>query len=291
MSTSKEIAGFTNSNAKTVFWPSIGKSLLYLVLFFWALVSIFPFWWLLVCATRKTGDMFNIPLPLLPGTSLLDNIKGLFTSTLFLRQFINSIFVGITGTASQLFLASLAGYAFAKFDVRHKEKFFLIILATMMIPGQLTLIPGFLLMSRFHWLNTYWALLIPGLVGAFGIFWMRQYINEAVPSELLDSARVDGCHELMIFLRIVFPVITPALAALGTFTFLGWWNDFLWPMIVMREPAMYTLPVALRFLITNYMFDYSKFMVGTALATFPMIVAFLVASKKFIAGLTAGALK
>ena len=268
-----------------------GKFLLYAILIFWAVVSIFPFWWMLVCATRTTGEMFNIPLPLVPGPSLLQNLRGLLKVTPFARQYFNSVFVAVAGTAAQLFLASLSGYAFAKFDVRGKERFFLIILATMMIPSQLTLIPGFLLMSKLHWLNTYYALLVPGLVGAFGIFWMRQYIAEAVPSELLDSARVDGCHEFIIFTRIVLPIITPALAALGTFTYLGFWNDFLWPLIVLREPGMYTLPVALRFLTTTYMFDYSKFMIGTTLATFPMILAYLFASRKFIAGLTAGALK
>jgi len=167
-------------------------------------------------------------------------------------------------------------------------------LATMMIPWMVGIIPWFILISKWlHWINRYEALIIPGAASAFGIFWMRQYIQETVPTELLDAARIDGCPEFWIFFRVVAPLLAPAYGALGIMTFMGSWNAFMGPLLVMQEKVMYTLPVALALLRMNPQrgYDAGVLMLGTSMAVLPVLVVFLMAAKRFMAGLTAGALK
>jgi cellobiose transport system permease protein len=270
---------------------SLTRGLVVALFCFWAVVSLFPFYWMLVAATRTTSEMFDIPLPVTPDGAFLANMTAMLAEIPFWRAMFNSFFVAIAGTALGLFFESLAGYAFARMEAPGRTALFGFVLATIMIPAQLGIIPLYLMMGKLHWINDYRALLIPGAVNAFGIFWMRQYALSAVPSELIDAARIDGAHEFTIYWRVAMPLLAPATGTLGILTFLGYWNWFIWPLVVMTNPDMYTLPVALRFLITSFQFDYSKFMAGTALATLPLLVAFAVASRQFMRGLTLGALK
>jgi ABC-type glycerol-3-phosphate transport system permease component len=175
-----------------------------------------------------------------------------------------------------------------------RDKLFALMLATMMVPWMAGIVPWFILLSKWlHWINHYEALIIPGAASAFGIFWMRQYVQETVPSELLDAARIDGCPEFLIFFRVVAPLLAPAFGALGIMTFMGSWNGFLGPLLVMQEKTMYTLPVALALLRMDPQrgYDAGALMLGTGMAVLPILFVFLLAARHFMAGLTAGALK
>ena len=230
----------------------VGGTITYIVLTVMALISVFPFWWMIVASTRRSETILTTPPPLLPGSDLLTNYNELFQQINFWRAMFNSLFVGGVGTVLVLFFCSLGGYAFSKFQFPGKNKLFATMLATMMIPGILGIIPSFMLMRWLHWLNTYLPLLIPGAANAFGIFWMRQYIDSSIPNDLMDAARIDGAHEFRIYWNVILPVITPALAALAIMTFMGKWNEFFFPLIILKDPAKFTLPVALASLQSIY---------------------------------------
>jgi ABC-type glycerol-3-phosphate transport system permease component len=212
----------------------------------------------------------------------------------FWRIFLNSVFVAVTHTILALLFCSMGGYAFAMYRFPGRNWLFALMLATMMIPWMAGIVPWFILISKWlHWINRYEALIIPGAASALGIFWMRQYIQESIPAELLDAARIDGCPEYTIFFRVVAPLLLPAFAALGIMIYVGNWNAFLGPLLVIQEKTMYTLPVALSLLRMDPKrgFDAGVLMLGTALATLPMLIVFLLASRRFMAGLTIGAVK
>src|SRR5919202_6032403 len=234
-----------------------------------ALISVFPFWWMIVASTRRSETILTIPPPLLPGSNLMTNYNDLFAQISFWRAMFNSVFVGGVGTVLVLFFCSLGGYVFSKFQFPGKNKLFGLMLATMMIPGILGIIPSFMLMKWLGWLNTYLPLIVPGVANAFGIFWMRQYIEGAIPNDLMDAARIDGAHEFRIYWNIVFPVITPALAALAIMTFMGKWNEFFWPLVVLWDEARYTLPVALASLQNLYGQEEGVRMLGATIAILP----------------------
>lgn len=272
----------------------IGRVLFHALLLFGAFLSAFPFYWMLVLATHSTMEIFRWPPMFLPGAKTLENYRGMMGIIPFWRNFFNSAFVATTHTALSLLFCSMGGYAFAMYRFPGRDKLFALMLATMMIPWMAGIIPWFILISKWlHWINRYEALIIPGAASAFGIFWMRQYIQETVPVELLDAARIDGCPEFWIFFRVVAPLLAPAYGALGIMTFMGSWNAFMGPLLVMQEKVMYTLPVALALLRMNPQrgYDAGVLMLGTSMAVLPVLIVFLMAAKRFMAGLTAGALK
>ncbi|KKC48687.1 MULTISPECIES: carbohydrate ABC transporter permease [Paenibacillus] len=255
------------------------------------LISIFPFYWLLVMATRTTSDIYSFPPKLWFGTQLLDNIGRVFDNVDFFGAFWNTLFVASACTLLVLFFDSLAGFTFAKFDFPGKKMLFVLLLATMMAPSQLSLVPSFVIMAKFGWVGTFKALIIPGMANAFGIFWIRQYAQESVPSELLDAGRIDGCGFLRLYWNVALPILRPALSFLGAFTFIGAWNDYLWPLIILTDERKYTLQVALASLNGIYVTDYSMVIAGTLLAVIPLILLFLFISKQFISDIAAGAIK
>lgn len=278
--------------------PSTGSGLswlnaigLYGVLTFVALVAIFPFYWMLIASTHRSATILTTPPPLLPGTALAQNYQELMAGVPFWRNMANSLFVAGSTTLLVLFFCSLAGFAFAKYEFRGRNMLFTLMLATMMIPNVLGIIPSFMLMRWLGWLNSYLPLIVPSAVSAFGIFWMRQYIQDAVPNDLLDAARIDGAHEFRIYWSVVLPVITPALAALAIMTFMAKWNDFFWPLLILKDKAKYTLPVALSTLQGLYSREEGVRLLGASLAVLPMLLVFLLAARRFMAGLTAGAVK
>jgi ABC-type glycerol-3-phosphate transport system permease component len=269
----------------------VGGVFTYAALTAMALISVFPFWWMIVASTRRSETILTLPPPLIPGSDLMTNYNEMFQQINFWRAMFNSVFVGGVGTVLVLFFCSLGGYAFSKFQFPGKNKLFGLMLATMMIPGILGIIPSFMLMKWLGWLDSYLPLLVPGAANAFGIFWMRQYIDSSIPNDLMDAARIDGAHEFRIYWNVILPVITPALAALAIMTFMGKWNDFFWPLLILKDPSKFTLPVALASLQNLYGNQVGVQMLGATMAILPVMIVFLMSARKFMAGLTAGAVK
>ena len=269
------------------------RVVLYAILIVGAILSFLPFYWMLILATHNTQTIFRYPPPLLPGTSLVQNYLNMLEVIPFWRNFLNSAVVASISTLLTLLFCSMGGYAFAMYKFPGRDKLFGMLLGTMMVPFLVMLIPWFIIISRVGWLNDLKALIVPGAVSAFGIFWMRQYISSNISSELLDAARVDGCSEFMIFFRVVAPLLGPAFGALGIMTFMGHWNAFFFPLLVLKKTEAATLPLALQILRGDPYRggDYGVLMFGTALAMLPVLIIFWAASKQFISGLTAGALK
>lgn len=218
------------------------------------------------------------------------NYRNLWKTVPYNRYFINSVFIATASTLLTLFFCSLGGYAFAKYDFRGQKILFGILLASMMVPFQVLLVPLFGLMYDIGWLNSYKAIIIPFSVGAFGVFLMRQFIV-SIPSELLDAARIDGCSEFGIYYRVVLPIIKPALGALTIYSFLGSWNGYLWPLIILRDEAKYTLPIGLANLVGIYRQDYGMLMAGTLLSLMPIVILFLAMQREFVQGITLGSVK
>ncbi len=221
---------------------------------------------------------------------LTSNYRNLWKAVPYNRYFVNSVFIATASTLLTLFFCSLGGYAFAKYQFRGKTILFGILLASMMIPFQVLLVPLFGLMYDIGWLNSYKAIIIPFSVSAFGVFLMRQFIV-TIPSELLDAARIDGCSEFGIYYRIVLPIIKPALGALTIYSFLSSWNGYLWPLIVLRDEAKYTLPIGLANLVGVYRQEYGMLMAGTLLSLLPIVVLFLAMQREFVQGITLGGVK
>ncbi|MGW2253378.1 carbohydrate ABC transporter permease [Kitasatospora sp. NPDC001660] len=254
-------------------------------------LSVGPFYWLVIATTRKDTEIFDWPPKLLPGGHLGDNIDRLQRKVGLLRVLANSLLVAGVQTIGALIVALLAGYAFAKFRFRGRSLLFGLLLSTLVVPEQVMLVPLFKMMMSFGLLDSYQAVILPGLCVPFAIFLMRQSLS-GMPDELLDAARVDGAGEFRVLWSVVVPVMRPVLAALAIFLFLGSWNQFVWPLIALRSPDMHTLPVAIATLYGNKSTtDYGAILTGTALSTLPMMVLFLVLQRQFISGLLAGATK
>ncbi len=270
---------------------TVGRGGAYLLVAAGALLMLAPFYFMFVFATQSRTEIFSMPPPLWFGDDFLANLKILTERIPFWRNLGWSLYVALMSTALTLLFCSMGGYAFACFDFRHKNALFAFVLGTMLLPGFMNMIPSFMIMDTLGWIDQPRALYIPGAASAFGIFLMRQYVGSAVPRELVEAARMDGCSELGIYWRIVLPLLKPALGTLGLITFIASWNNFIGPLIVMRSPEMYTLPLALRSLQSPVDTEWGALMAGSAIATIPLLVLFAVSSRQLIAGLTAGAVK
>lgn len=256
-----------------------------------AVVMLLPFYFMFVFASHSRTEIFNLPPPLFFGDSFMANMDILTTKIPFWRSLGWSLYVGLASTALTLLFCSMGGYAFAMFDFRFKQPLFTLVMGTMLLPSFLGMIPSFMIMDAFGWIDQPRALYIPGAASAFGIFMMRQFITSAIPRELIEAARMDGCGELGIYWRIVVPLLKPAMGTLGLITFIASWNNFIGPLIVMRSPEMYTLPLALRSMQSPVNTEWGAVMAGSAIATLPLLVLFAISSRRLIDGLTAGAVK
>jgi cellobiose transport system permease protein len=267
--------------------------LTYLALLLATGLSIFPIWWMFVVASRSSDAMGQLPPPITPGGNLGANISRLFDNTdaYFLTGLINSTVVAGTVTVSVVFFSSLAGFAFAKLRFRGRNALLLVIIATMMVPTQLGVIPLYLLMTRLHWNDRLPAVIVPALVTGFGVFMMRQYAGQAVSDELIEAARMDGCGTARIWFHVVLPALRPAAAVLGLLTFMTTWNDFLWPYAVLNDPANPTVQLSLRALSDGYYQDMSQVFTGTAIATLPLLLVFVLFGRQIIGGIMEGAVK
>jgi lactose/L-arabinose transport system permease protein len=264
---------------------------LYLFLGIWGVVSVYPFYWMLTASTLKEELIFKVPPRWLPGVNWLENLQDLQDKMPVWHALFNSLFVSGVTTISTVFLSALAGYAFAKFRFKFREPLFFLIMLTMMLPQQITLVPLFIIMTKLGWINTYWALIVPFLVTGFGVFLMRQQMM-AFPDELLYVARIDGCSEFGTFMRIVLPNMKPACAALGIVTFMHQWGNFIWPLIIVNSKDMYTLPLMLSMMVEpGNVVRYGAVMVAAVIGLLPMIVLFLFFQKYFVSGMFSGSLK
>lgn len=260
----------------------IKEGLFYLCLTFGGLIIIFPFLWMLATSLKTGVDVFNMSL--IPKVVTFHNYHQVFQSTNFLLWFKNSLVVAGVTAISVLFFDTLVGYTFAKLEFKGKNFLFFLILSTLMIPTEMLVIPWYLMSSHCGWTNTYWSLLFPGLTSAFGIFLMKQFF-EGVPKDLLEASRIDGLSEFGIFLRVGTPLVKPALSALGIFTFLGNWNAFLWPVIVIDRPEIYTLPVGLALFSGELYNQWDLIMTGASIATIPVLIVFFIFQKQIIEGI------
>lgn len=263
---------------------------LYLLLAIGAVLSLIPFVWMLIASTRRTQDLFASPLPVLPGVELWANLARLQAETGFGRVMLNSLGVAAGYTVFSALVSLMCGYGLAKYRFRGRGVLFGMVLVTMMIPMQVLLVPLFQMMASLGWIDSYQALIVPFLANAFGIFLMRQAFLD-FPDSLIEAARIDGAGELKTFYGIVLPVARPQIAALVIYTFVSQWNAFIWPLLMLNTEEKYTVPVALNTMIGLSRIDYSGLMLGSLLATLPLLLVFVLFQRQFVAGLLGGAVK
>ncbi|MFO7633951.1 MAG: carbohydrate ABC transporter permease [Caldilinea sp.] len=268
------------------------RAIVYLGLLVFAVLVGAPFVYMITGSFKFNADIFSYPLTFIPRNPTLDNYARLLSGSEipYVRQFANSLFVATTQTLLTLFVASTVGWGFAKYEFRGKRVLFGVLLATLTFPFQLTLVPLFLMMVNIRWLDTYWAIIIPGAVSAFGAFFMRQSML-AVPNDLIDAARIDGASEWGIYWRVGLPLSSGALSVLSVLVFLGSWNDYLWPLIVLRSAEMFTYPVGLATLIGLYKIEYGMILAGAFIATLPILAIFIAGRNLLLNNLTVGAIK
>ena len=267
-------------------------ALTYLALVAAALVFLAPLYWLLASAFKSQERIYALPPELVPLPPVLGNFGDVFEQTRLTRAFVNSTVIAVAHVALTLFLCSLAGFAFAAYKAAPGARWlFAGVLGTMMIPGAVTLVPVFVLLSGLRAVDTYWAMIIPGAANAFGIFWMRQYFAANVPADLYSAARIDGCGEFGIYWRVALPLARPALGALGVLTLIANWNNLMWAFVVLRSEHMQTMPLLIYLLQGETLTPWGMLMAAGVLATAPLVIAFLLFQKAFVGGMTAGAVK
>jgi cellobiose transport system permease protein len=265
----------------------------YLALVVVLLFSAFPLYWMFVVATSTDEAVSSIPPTVLPGGELMNNLREVFTlqEVYFAASLINSTIVSGVVTASVLFFCSLAGFAFAKLRFRARNALMIVVILTLTVPNQLGVVALYILMGKLGWNGTLLAVIAPGLVTAFGVFYMRQFIQHAVPDELIESARMDGALTLRIYWSIVVPAIRPALAVLGLLTFVATWNDFQWPLITLNGTEFPTSMVALSDLASGNYVIYRRVLAGAFVATVPLLVLLLIGGRQIVRGIMEGAVK
>lgn len=261
---------------------------LVVILLLGGLLMIFPFAWMVSSSFKRPQDIYS--LSLIPPVFTLDSYRQVLNDTSYIRWFLNSLIIATITTASVAFFDSLAGYTLAKFKFPGVTLIFVLILSTLMVPTEMLVIPWFMMSIELHWTNSYWGVMFPGVISAFGVFLMRQFFM-GVPNELLDAARLDGFNEFQIFWKIAMPLVRPATAALCIFTFLGNWNAYIWPLIVIRSEEMRTLPVGVAFFSSENQARFDLIMAAASLATVPVIIIFLIFQKQIIKGIALAGLK
>jgi multiple sugar transport system permease protein len=294
---------------------SPGRWLIYLVLVAGAIIFIAPFAWLLSASFQGIDEIFSQPPQWIPHHATTAGYKQFLNlghlsnaqrgqGTGDWKWFANSAFVAISVTVLQTFFNALAAYVFAKRKFPGRNAIFMVFLATMMVPGQVTLIPNYIITKHIPlfggnnilgngghgWLDSYWGLIMPGAVSAFGIFLLRQYMM-SIPDELLDAARIDGANEFRIFWTIVLPLCAPALAASAIFTFQAAWEDFLWPLIIISSPDKYTAPLGLALFVVKNQTSWNLLFAGSVISTLPMVLIFVIFQRRFIKGIALSGLK
>jgi len=267
-----------------------GKALLYGLLTFIAVFMMLPFIWMLRTSLMPQGEIFGSPPILISRNMSLDGYRYIVENGV-LKSLWSTFFVAFSTTALSLFFCSLGGYGFAKHRFPGRNPLFAFLLATMIIPGAVTMVPTYVIMTKLKWLDTFKPLIVPGVANAFGIFFMRQYIG-TISDELLDAARIDGCGEFGIFWRIILPICVPGLTSLGIIFFMGAWNNYLGPLIYLRSSEKFTLPLFMMQMTGPPGYSLYRELMGVAvLSVVPLLVIFLFFQRRFTEGITAGAIK
>ena len=266
------------------------KAMLYGLLTLTAIFMMLPFVWMLRTSFMPQGEIFGIPPKLFSPNMSLDGYRYIVDYGV-LRSLWNTFFVAFSGTTLSLFFCSLGGYGFAKYRFPGRGALFAFLLGTMIIPGTVTMVPTYIIMVKLKWVGSFWPLIIPGAANAFGIFFMRQYIG-TISDELLDAARIDGCSEFGIFWRIILPICVPGLTSLGLIFFMASWNNYLGPLIYLKSPEKFTLPLFMMQMSGPPGYSlYREWMAVAVVSVVPLLIIFLIFQRRFTEGITAGALK
>jgi multiple sugar transport system permease protein len=281
-----------------------GTTTTYLLLAVGSLIFVAPFAWMVVSSLQSVQDMFRWPPSWIPANPTLDNYWDFFAKERIGRYLLNSVFVALTITTLQLFFNALSAYTFAKRRFPGRDFIFLMFLGTMMIPGQVTQVPVYIILKHIPffggndllgngghgWLDSYWGLIVPSAVSTFGIFLLRQYMK-TIPDDLLDAARLDGAGHFRMFLQIVLPLSKPAIAALGIFTFTAAWDEFYWPLIIISSQDLFTLPLGLAMFVVKNRTAWDLLMAGSVVATLPVLIVFLFFQRHFVQGIAITGMK
>lgn len=264
----------------------------YLLLLTGAVSMLVPFLWMLLTSLMPSSQIFAYPPVIIPKPVMFSNYTDVAKTIPIAQYFFNSALVALLTTAGQIVIASMAAYAFARLKFRGRDFLFFVVLATMMIPPQVNIVPLFFIMREFHWIDTYYALVVPGLFGGFGIFLLRQWFK-GLSQELEESAKIDGCNPFQTFTKVILPLSFPALATLGIFTFISSWNNFLWPLIVTNSDQMRTLPVGIAIFKGSFRetTEWGQLMACAVISVIPVIGVFLLGQKYFIKGIMTGGVK
>lgn len=264
----------------------------YTILVLGALSMLIPFLWMLCVSLMTNDQIFQYPPTAIPQPFITENYANVFNALAIKKYFLNSLFVATLTTIGQVFISAMAGYAFARLNFKYKEPLFILILITMMVPPQVNIIPLFFLIRELNWIDTYQALIIPGLFGGFGVFMMRQWFK-SLPKDLEEAAKIDGCNTYTIFFKIAMPLAIPAIMTLTIFTFITTWNSFMWPLIITNSDAMRTLPIGLANFKGSFreVTQWGELMAYSVICSLPVIIVFLLGKKYFINDVLNGSVK
>jgi len=271
---------------KKTIWKKIA---LFLVMAVISLVALAPFWFMINMGTYKSTELYT-GVKLIPSNYVVENFKSLMAIDFF-RYYINSLIVAISSSTLTVFVCALCGYALSKYEFKGRKTMISLVMLTMMVPTQLSLVGFAIEMNQFNWLNTLLPLIIPAAASPFGVFWIRQFTRDSIPDSVIESARLDGCGDFTIFLKIAFPFMKPACMTLLMLSFLWSWNSFILPMIILTDQRLYTITLGIRQLATQFMTDLGAQILGLTLATIPMLILFGMFSKNLISGLASAAVK
>lgn len=266
--------------------------LMYLILIGISLFMLLPFIWMLSTSLKPAEEIFHIPPILVSRNMSLSSYVELFTNRNILRVLGNTLLIATLSTFLSLLCSSMAGFGFAKYEFRGKGGLFAFLLATLVVPFTVTMVPLFIMMTWLNWVDTIWPLVVPGAASAFGVFFMRQYIS-SINDELLDAARIDGTGEFMIYWRIILPIVAPGLTSLGLIFFMSSWNAFVWPLVILKSPENFTLPIAINSYVAGTIGRpvYNLQMAASVISILPLMIVFLVFQRRYFEGITAGAIK
>jgi len=268
----------------------VRRAVIFLALTIGAIVTVVPLLWMISASLMPQGEATAFPPRLVPSRVTFEHYRSLFTNLNLGRAFLNSMFVALVGTFTSLLFNSMAGYAFAKLRFGGRDRMFGLLVAAMVIPAQVAMLPLFLMLKSIGLVNTWLGVLIPYMAGIYSVFLVRQFML-SIPDDLLAAARIDGASELRIYWSIVLPVARPVLATLAIFTFMNAWNDFMWPLIILTDDDKYTMPLAIANLSGEHALDLELMMASAVLTVIPVLSLFFVLQKQYIAGLTSGSVK
>jgi multiple sugar transport system permease protein len=266
------------------------RLLLHALLAAGVVLTLAPLLWMLSASLMPAGEASVYPPRLVPSAITLEHYVDLFSRLNLARYFFNSLVIAGAITLLSLLINSMAGYAFAKLRFAGRDRIFRALLSALVVPAQVAMLPLFLMLKQIGLINTWWGVIVPGMASIFGIFLIRQYAL-SIPDSLLEAARIDGASEFKIYWLVILPICRPILVTLAIFTFMGAWNDFMWPLIVLTDEAMYTLPVALANLLGEHVQDTELMMAGSVLTILPVMLLFIFVQRAYIEGITAGSLK